>query len=87
MERIETLGLFEEENRIDDASAKLAIAKAILEALHNDHNDLKQKPELQQRDISALIYAALRLVEEANVSVQAMPFEAGWRVTKIKQAA
>ena len=80
MERTNPHGLFGEENLIDDASMKLGVAKAILAALHLQHSDLKQRPELEQEQVSTLIYSALELVEAANASVQAIPVAAGKRI-------
>ena len=74
-----TKSLFEETNLIDDASMKLSIASAILNALHEQHNDLRNTPSISQKEISVLIFAALRLVESADASVQSMPFKAGER--------
>lgn len=60
---------------IDNASAKLGVAEAILSALFEQHLNLDQPPILSQNEICELIGHARNLVASAHAVLQLMPDE------------
>ena len=70
------VSLFTEDHPVDDASMKLSLAGSILNALHEQHMYLDEKPTLKQADIAGLIYAAMQMIEVAHQTVQSMDYRA-----------